>query len=123
MKTVPRNSSSTTVTHVQRHRQFGGVDKVAFTKGVAAADYDKDGYMDLYASNLAGDNFLYHNNHDGTFTEIARLAGVPGSGRGFATWFFDYDNDGWPICLSPVISCRLKKPRKRISGCPTMRQR
>jgi hypothetical protein len=67
-----------------------------FTKGVAAGDYDNDGFPDLYVSNLNGDNFLYHNNHDNTFTEVAAVAGVPGSGRGFATWFFDYDNDGWP---------------------------
>lgn len=62
----------------------------------AAADYDNDGYPDLYVSNLNGKNFLYHNNHDNTFTEVAGPAGVPGSGHGFATWFFDYDNDGWP---------------------------
>jgi tetratricopeptide (TPR) repeat protein len=71
-------------------------DGMAFSKGVAAADYDNDGYVDLYVSNLNGDNFLYHNNHDGTFTEVAREAGVPGSRKGFATWFFDYDNDGFP---------------------------
>ena len=74
-----------------------GVDKIAFTKGVAAADYDNDGYVDLYVSNLYGGNFLYHNNHDRTFTEVSEKAGVhqPNS-QSFATWFFDYDNDGWP---------------------------
>jgi tetratricopeptide (TPR) repeat protein len=71
-------------------------DGSAFAKGVAAADYDNDGYMDLYLSNLMGRNLLYHNKHDNTFTEVALQAGVPGGGRGFATWFFDYDNDGWP---------------------------
>jgi tetratricopeptide (TPR) repeat protein len=75
--------------------QSAGVDRTAFSKGVAAADYDNDGYPDLYVSNF-GSNFLYHNNHNKTFTELARAAGVPGPGRGFATWFFDYDNDGWP---------------------------
>jgi hypothetical protein len=75
-----------------------GVDRIAFTKGVAAGDYDNDGYPDLFVSNLAGGNFLYRNNHNGTFTELAGAAGVRGDdgGRGFATWFFDYDNDGWP---------------------------
>lgn len=68
----------------------------AFTKGVAAADYDNDGWVDLYVSNLSGENFLYHNNHDSTFTEVASSAHVLGSGKGFATWFFDYDNDGLP---------------------------
>jgi len=73
-----------------------GVNRVMFTKGVTAGDYDNDGFMDLYVSNLNGANFLYHNNHDNTFTEVSQSAAVPGPGRGFATWFFDYDNDGFP---------------------------
>ena len=72
-----------------------GIDRVAFSKGVSAADYDNDGFVDFYVSNFKGTNFLYRNNHDDTFTERARDAGVPGPGHGFATWFFDYDNDGW----------------------------
>jgi hypothetical protein len=72
-----------------------GVGRRAFSKGVGAADYDNDGWPDLYVSNIGGANFLYHNNRDGTFTELGKGAGVPGSGQGFATWFFDYDNDGW----------------------------
>lgn len=73
-----------------------GIDRITYAKGVVAADYDNDGYPDLYVSNFGGDNLLYHNNHDDTFTEVAHKAGVPGNGRGFAAFFFDYDNDGWP---------------------------
>ena len=73
-----------------------GIDGIAFTKGVTAADYDNDGYVDFYVSNLNGDNFLYHNNHDGTFTEVSKEAGVQKPNQSFAAWFFDYDNDGWP---------------------------
>jgi tetratricopeptide (TPR) repeat protein len=73
-----------------------GIDRVEFTKGVVAGDYDNDGYVDFYVTNLNTANFLYHNNHDGTFSEVAKQAGVPGTGRTFASWFFDYDNDGWP---------------------------
>jgi hypothetical protein len=73
-----------------------GVDKTAFTKGVVAADYDKDGYVDFYLSNFDGANVLYHNNHNLTFTDVARQAGVQEPFVSFATWFFDYDNDGWP---------------------------
>ena len=64
---------------------------------MVAADYDNDGYVDFYVSNLYGGNFLYHNNHNNTFTEVSEKAGVhqPQS-QSFATWFFDYDNDGWP---------------------------
>src|SRR4030095_14856189 len=73
-----------------------GVDRVAFTKGVSVGDYDNDGFVDFYVSNFNGNNFLYRNDHDNTFTELGRAAGVPRPGHGFATWFFDYDNDGWP---------------------------
>ena len=73
-----------------------GVSRSGFNKGVAATDYDNDGWQDLYVSNLGGTNFLYRNNHDGTFTESGVAAGVPGPGQGFPTWFFDYDNDGYP---------------------------
>lgn len=73
-----------------------GVDKATFTKAVTAVDYDNDGYMDFYVSNLGGPNFLYHNSHNGTFTDVAKEAGVQGPYYSFVSWFFDYDNDGWP---------------------------
>jgi tetratricopeptide (TPR) repeat protein len=73
-----------------------GIDKIAFTKGVAAADFDNDGYVDFYVTNFGGGNFLYRNNHDLTFVDIAKQAGVQAPYSSFATWFFDYDNDGWP---------------------------
>ena len=73
-----------------------GVDRTAVSKGVTAADYDNDGWPDLYVSNRGGGpNFFYRNNRNRTFTEIAHAAGVSGNGSGFATWFFDYNNDGW----------------------------
>jgi tetratricopeptide (TPR) repeat protein len=72
-----------------------GVDRSAYTKSVTAGDYDNDGWPDLYVSNFGGANYLYHNNRDGTFTEVAWAAGVPGPRQGFGAWFFDYDNDGW----------------------------
>ena len=73
-----------------------GIDQTAFSKGVTAADYDHDGFMDFYVSNLQAANYLYHNNGDLTFTEVGRQAGVQAPMFSFATWFFDYDNDGWP---------------------------
>jgi tetratricopeptide (TPR) repeat protein len=71
-------------------------DVTGFTKSVVAADFDHDGYVDFYVGNYRGNNALFHNNHDGTFTDIATQAGVTGTGHTFPTWFFDYDNDGWP---------------------------
>jgi tetratricopeptide (TPR) repeat protein len=95
-----------------------GVAKVMFSKGVAAGDYDNDGYPDLYVSNLNGDNFLYHNNHDNTFTEVSDKAGVPGPGRGFATWFFDYDNDGWPDIFAASYFTSVDETARTYLGLP-----
>ena len=72
-----------------------GVARTAFTKGAAWGDYDNDGYPDLYVSNYVGENFLYHNEGNGTFTERAKKLGVEKPFMSFPTWFFDYDNDGW----------------------------
>ena len=71
-----------------------GVNRVAFTKGVAWGDYDDDGYPDLYVSNYGEDNFLYHNKRDGSFEEVAKQVGVEQPKWSFPTWFWDYDNDG-----------------------------
>jgi len=95
-----------------------GIDRTSFAKGVAAADYDHDGYVDFYVSNQAGANFLYHNNRNGTFTEIARQAGVPGVGRGFAAWFFDYDNDGWPDLFVASYYASVEESLKTYLGLP-----
>jgi hypothetical protein len=73
-----------------------GLDKSGFAKGVTSADYDNDGYPDFYVSTLNGEHFLFHNNHDLTFTEVAQPAGLQNLWASFPTWFFDYDNDGWP---------------------------
>jgi hypothetical protein len=65
------------------------------TKGVVFGDYDNDGYPDLYLSNMFAGNMLFHNNRNGTFTEVAKQLGVERPALSFPTWFFDYDNDGW----------------------------
>lgn len=62
--------------------------------GVTFADYDNDGWRDLYLLNF-GPNRLYHNNGDGTFTEVTAGAGVGDPGRGTSAAWGDYDNDGF----------------------------
>jgi hypothetical protein len=95
-----------------------GVDRVSFAKGVAAADYDDDGYPDLFVSNLTGPNFLYHNNHNNTFTEVAESAGVAGPTHGFPTWFFDYDNDGWPDLFVTSYFFSVDETARTYLGLP-----
>jgi hypothetical protein len=70
-----------------------GVTNDRWGVGVAIADYDNDGWPDIYVSNF-GKNRLYHNNHNGTFTDVAEKAGVTlGNWSTGATWG-DYDGDG-----------------------------
>jgi enediyne biosynthesis protein E4 len=61
--------------------------------GVAVGDYDNDGYPDIYVTSY-GKNILYHNNGDGTFTDVTAKAGVAGGGWSVSAGFFDFDNDG-----------------------------
>ncbi|HLY59586.1 MAG TPA: CRTAC1 family protein [Terriglobia bacterium] len=67
--------------------------------GVDAADYDNDGWPDLVKGNFSDDTKnLYHNNRDGTFTDLTYPAGLGGVGWLYTTFgakFLDYDNDGW----------------------------
>ncbi len=61
--------------------------------GVAVGDYDNDGYEDLYVTEY-GRNILYHNNGDGTFTDVTAEAGVAGGGWSTSATWVDYDSDG-----------------------------
>ncbi len=80
--------------HFEDMAQEAGVLNMRFCKGSAWGDYDNDGDSDLYLSNFGESNRLYRNNGDGTFTDIAPDMGVAEPVDSFATWFWDYDNDG-----------------------------
>ncbi len=95
-----------------------GTDLTMFTKAVVAADYDGDGYPDLFVSNYRGDSVLFHNNHDGTFTDVAPQAGVQASGHGFPAWFFDYDNDGRPDILASSYAMSVEETVRTYLGLP-----
>jgi enediyne biosynthesis protein E4 len=92
-----RNNGDGTFTDVITQ---AGVQGEGYSMGVAAADYDNDGWEDLFVAGV-NRNILYHNNGNGTFTDVTARAGLSGIDpeRG-KTWsicagWFDYDNDGW----------------------------
>jgi len=67
---------------------------------VEVADYDNDGWLDIYVTNITDEymkecNMLWHNNGDGTFTDVAKETGTCETGWGWAAKFADLDNDGW----------------------------
>lgn len=77
--------------------------------GVSFADYDGDGFTDVFVANDSVQCFLYHNNGNGTFSEVGLLAGVGynENGKTFAGMgidFSDYDNDGWPDVIVTDLS-------------------
>jgi hypothetical protein len=82
-------------------KQAGLLDPTSKALGVALLDFDNDGWMDLFVSNDTEPNKLYHNNHDGTFTDMGVTVGVAfsDSGRvraGMGTDAADIDNSGFP---------------------------
>jgi len=88
---------------------FGGTDTKKYIiettgTGVAIFDYDNDGWPDIFIVNgttldapagKAPTSHLYHNNHDGTFTDVTQKAGLTHTGWGQGVCVGDYDNDGW----------------------------
>lgn len=87
-----------------------GVTNNRWGMGVAIADYDNDGWPDIYVTNW-GKNRLYHNNHDGTFTDVAEKAGVTlGNWSSGATWG-DYDGDGR---LDLFVACYVHLDRDHL---------
>ncbi|MGA7564728.1 MAG: CRTAC1 family protein [Terriglobales bacterium] len=78
-----------------------GIDKPGKGLGLAIADYDHDGFMDILLANDSMPEYLFHNLGNGTFEEVGLTsgAGLDGNGNSFAGMgvdFEDYNNDGWP---------------------------
>src|SRR5207249_829378 len=79
--------------HVTEKAGLTGVPQGLYGMGAAVGDYDNDGFEDLYVTSYGG-NTLYHNNGDGTFSDVTARAGVGASGWSASAGFFDADNDG-----------------------------
>jgi enediyne biosynthesis protein E4 len=99
-----------------------GVSGAGYSMGVAAGDYDRDGWTDLYVTGV-NRNILYRNKGDGSFEDVTSAAGVEGkvAGRG-KVWsvgagFFDYDNDG-DLDLLVVNYCVWSPAMEKRCGAP-----
>jgi enediyne biosynthesis protein E4 len=71
-----------------------GIKACGYGMGAAAADVDNDGWIDLYLTNF-GSNQLFHNNGNGTFTEVPEAGGAQSDLWSTSASFLDYDRDGW----------------------------
>ncbi len=100
--TIPKKSGSKDWNRLYHQRADGTFEDVTekaglagseYDMGVAAADYDNDGYEDLYVTGYGG-NHLYHNNGNGTFTDVTAASGTGGSGWSTSAAWVDLDNDG-----------------------------
>ena len=107
-----RNNGDGTFTDVTYK---AGLCLVGSGMGVTAGDYDNDGDMDIYMTNV-GKNYLWRNNGDATFTELSQEAGVADEDSlGWGTGFLDYDNDGNLDLYS--VNGRV---RQEVTGRPLM---
>jgi hypothetical protein len=111
-----RNRGNGTFEEVALHAGVAG--KQQHCKGAAWLDYDNDGYPDLFLNNLLSTAQLFHNNRDGTFTDVTAEMGIQGPRSGFSCWAFDYDNDGWLDIFATSYDRSLNDVVADIQGLP-----
>jgi ASPIC and UnbV/FG-GAP-like repeat len=99
-------------------------DAKSFCKGANWIDYDNDDFPDLFVDNMKGTAKLYHNNRNGTFSDVTESMGIDGPQVGFSCWAWDYDNDGWldifatcfDYSVADVVSGMIGQPHKLSSN-------
>jgi hypothetical protein len=88
-------------------------------KGAAWIDYDNDDFPDLFLNRLNPEGaLLFHNNRDGTFTDVGEWMGIHGPRFGFSCWAWDFDNDGWLDIFATCYDRTLGDVVKGLIGQP-----
>ena len=108
-----RQNNDGSFTDVTKQAGLANAGDGNYGMGVAVGDYDNDGYADIYVTNF-GKNILYHNNGDGTFTDVTARAAVAAGGWSASAGFLDYDNDGK---LDLFVTRYLDWDTKRSKPC------
>ncbi len=114
-----RQNKDGSFTDVTEQAGLANAGDTNYGMGVAVGDYDNDGFPDIYVTNY-GKNILYHNNGDGTFTDVTAKAGVAAGGWSVSAGFLDYDNDGkLDLFVSRYLDWSVEKSKTCGSEKPT----
>jgi hypothetical protein len=114
-----RQNKDGSFTDVTEQAGLANAGDTNYGMGVAVGDYDNDGYPDIYVTNY-GKNILYHNNGDGTFTDVTAKAGVAAGGWSVSSGFLDYDNDGkLDLFVTRYLDWSVEKSKTCGSERPT----
>ncbi len=100
--------------------EAAGVTNGEIAKGAVWGDFNGDDRPDLYVSNFGAPNLLYRNDGDGTFTDVAREAGVNYPLKSFPAWFWDFDNDGSLDLFVSGYERRVEDVAAIYMGLPSM---
>jgi enediyne biosynthesis protein E4 len=93
-----------------------GIDAHGYGMGVTAADFNNDGWVDLYITNF-GHNQMWRNNGDGTFTDVTRESGTDVPGWSCSAAFVDYDHDGWlDLFVGNYVDFRFENKKQCLSS-------
>jgi hypothetical protein len=110
-------ADGTRVLHFTDVTEQSGINANQYGLGVAAADVDNDGWVDLLLTNF-GTTQLFHNNGDGTFTDVSKHSGIQSEpGVAVSAAFLDYDRDGW---LDLYVGYNVNYTLKNDRPCPNM---
>ena len=115
-----RNDLSGHALHFTDVTAESGIVTTEYGMGVATGDFNNDGCVDLYLTNVGG-NQLYRNNCDGTFTDVSGRSGASDAGWSVSATFVDYDRDGWPdLFVGHYVSYSLATNTRcfSVSGRP-----